>query len=398
MSWLLLLATAAAVDLEATRAAAVEQAIAVEQAAARAAAAQGATWEAVGTQLPQVDLFASASQGAGLTSFGFERPVSQQAAAGVQATWQLLDPAGWAATEAARHTARGQRALLDWARVDARRDATLAVAELWTAQQQADAWRAAVDDAREALDAVQGRVDAGLRAPADAARARATLARLEALAAEAEGAVAGRCARVRALVREPVDRACDPAVVDGATEGEVPQGPHPALVAADEVLRATRARRSGTLLERVPSLAATGTAAHYVAGDASGFGWSTGLEARMPLVSSGAGIGRARQARADVDDATLAYEAQERELAAATIDATARHAAAGLRVEAEARALDAAEEALRLVQARYDQGLDGLEAWLIARRTRDEARASLAQARGARLAVLAELESLQGVW
>ena len=386
-----------AVDLDATRQRVVDHAVEVARAEARAAEARGATWQAASGALPQVELFASGSRGAGLTSFGFERPVATQAGAGVRGSWQLLAPGSWAATDAARHSALGARALRDWARVTARRDATVAVAELWVAQDEAAAWSAAVDDATEALDAVQSLVDAGLRPPADAARARADRASLSARAASAEGEVAGRCARVRALLREPVAASCDAVVVGELLPAES-SAQHPALVAAEEAVAAARGARTSALLDRGPTLEATGTAAHYLAGDASGFGWSAGLEAQLPLVSGGAGIGSNQSARARADDATLALEAQQRDLDAARVDTEARFVAAQTSLEAQHAALAAAEEALALVAARYEQGLDGLESWLSARRARDEARAGLAQARGAHLAALAELESVRGVW
>jgi hypothetical protein len=49
------------------------------------------------------------------------------------------------------------------------------------------------------------------------------------------------------------------------------------------------------------------------------------------------------------------------------------------------------------VDARYRQGLEGLEAWLAARRTRDETVVALARGRGAWLAAVAELEGVRGV-
>ncbi|MCB9693585.1 MAG: TolC family protein [Alphaproteobacteria bacterium] len=286
---------------------------------------------------------------------------------------------------------------MDWARVTARRDATVAVATLWAAEAERDAWTEAAEDARKAADAVESLASAGLRPPADAARTRAVALALEARAVGAEGAVAGRCAELQALLRDPVDGRC----ALEAPSPEVPlegEGPHPALVAAQEALQAARARRTGAVLARGPTVTANGTVGQYLAGDNSGIGWSAGLDARLPVVSVGAGRGADRMAVAARDDAELALEAQERGLEAAAVAAGARWEAAVAGLAALEASAQAAEQALALVGGRYDEGLEGLEAWISARRARDEARVALAQGRAERLAALAEVEAVRGVF
>ncbi|MCB9674450.1 MAG: TolC family protein [Alphaproteobacteria bacterium] len=388
---------ALAMDLDTARARATERAIEVARAEADASAARGATWMAASGGLPSVQLFASATTGAGLTQFGFERPVRVQVGAGVTGSWTLVAPGDWAAADAARHSAKGSRAMLDWARVVARRDATLAVAAVWAAQAELGAWEEAATDAEKAADGVKSLVETGLRPPADAARTRATAAALRARAIDARGRVAGRCAELQALLREPVTGECslDVPSVDAPAAGE---GAHPALVAAEEGLRAAKAARTGALLDRGPTVTATGTAAQYIAGDAKGLGWSAGIDARLPVVSGGQGIGANQVAAARRDDAELALEAQQLSLEAAGIAAEARWQASGATVEALEVSAAAAEEALALVEARYREGLEGLEAWLGARRARDEANVALALGRADRLRALAEVESVRGIW
>jgi len=395
-AWLLSVALAGPVDLEAARARAQELAVAVGRAEAEAQRRRGVSWQSVSGTLPQVELFANASTGQGLTSFGFERPVAVQAGAGVTGSWTLVSPSAWAGAVAARHSVRGAEALLAWARVTARRDATVAVADLWAAQQELVAWQRAASDADEALQAVEGLVAAGLRPTADAARSRAVAAQLVAEEVAAEGRVVGSCARLQALLREEVSGRCEPVEVPevSAAAGE---GAHPAVVAAEQALAAARAERSSAMLDRGPTLGATGTAAHYVAGDADGFGWSAGLEATLPLISGGAGHGALVGATAARDDAALALEAQQLDLAAATVQAEASLQAARAALDALEQAEAAAEEALTLVDARYREGLEGLEAWVAARRARDDAVVALARGRGAWLAALAEVESVRGV-
>ena len=205
-----------------------------------------------------------------------------------------------------------------------------------------------------------------------------------------------RCAQLQALLRDEVTGECS--AVSVTVEAPLPSGGvHPAVLAAEEALAAAGADRTSAWLRRGPTVDATGTAAHYVAGDADGFGWSAGLQATLPLVSGGAGIGDIRSATASRDDAALALEGQRLELAAALVSAEASYEAAVATREALIEAEAAADEALQLVDARYREGLDGMEAWLAARRARDEAAVATARGRGAELSALAELESVRGV-
>jgi outer membrane protein TolC len=388
---------AMAVGLDDTRARAVENAVTVDRAQAAAHAARGSTWTAASGALPTVDLFASGSSGQGLTSFGFERPVTNQAAAGVTGTWVLFAPSTWAAAGAARHSQRGADALLQWARVSARREATVRIAALWSASEQARVWDEAAVDASRATEAVIALVESGLRPASDAARARARAASVRAQAEAAIAEVAAACASVQALRREEVSGRCELLVpeVGEAADGS---GVHPALIAAEEALLAARARRTSTLLSRAPTVSASGTAAHYIAGDTSGFGWSAGAEARLPLLTGGGTVGALHAAAAARDDAELAFEGQQLDLAAATVAADARLRAAQRTLEALDLAVDAAEEAMTLTEDRYRQGLEALEAWLATRAARDEARAQRVGAQAARLRALAELEAVRGVW
>jgi outer membrane protein TolC len=390
-------AMAFGVELEATRRTAVDAAIAVAVAEAEQRAASGRAWSATAGTLPQIDLFASASTGAGLTSFGFERPVATQLGAGVTGRWALVDPGGWSGALAAHHTQRGQRALVDWARVMARQEATVAFGALWQATAEEKAWQEAATDAQEAAAGLEELVSAGLRPPADGFRARSQAAQLEAFAEEARGAVVGRCAELQALVRTEVTGTCALVEPEVGPPGTGPEE-HPALVAAAAALQAAKAQRASALLARGPRVDATGTLAQYVAGGQEGVGWSAGVEATLPVVSGGDGIGTNRTAVADQRAAKLALERQELDLAAATLAAEAAHRAAIRSLEAQQTALDAAVEALARVEARYREGLEGIEAWQSARRTRDEARVAVARGQVAVLLAVAEVEAVRGVW
>lgn len=395
--WWLLAALAFGVDLDSAREQAVARAIAVEQAQAEVDRAEGTFWVARSGALPSVELFASTSTGAGLTSFGFDRPVRTQAAFGATGSWTLIAPETWASGTAARHSMKGQRAMLDWSRVSARRDATVAVAELWAAQEVAAALSASVDDAERALAAVQSRVDNGLRPPADAARSEAVVASLRARAIQAEGEVAASCAALFSLLRQDVPQTCS-LVSPERQEPLTSDTRHPALVAADEALAAAQAARSAAIYGRLPTVSVTGTVGEYFAGDQNGLGWSAGAQASVPLVSGGAGVGDNAVAVAVRERARLAVEGEERRLQAARVAAQARYDAADASMTALSSSVRAADAALQMVDSRYTEGLESLDVWLGARRERDDARVALAQGRAATLMALAELESVSGVW
>jgi outer membrane protein len=395
--WWLLATLAFGMDLDSAREQAVAHAIAVEQAQADVDRAEGTFWVARSGALPSVELFASTSTGAGLTSFGFDRPVRIQAAVGATGRWTLVAPASWASGTAARHSLKGQRAMLDWSRVTARREATIGIAELWAAQEIASSLADSVTDAEQAMAAVQSRVDSGLRPPAEAARSQATTASLRARSIQATGEVAAACAGLYALLRQDVPDSCS--LVSPTWQApRAEEGRHPGLVAADEALAAAQASRAAAAYDRLPTVAITGTAGDYFAGDRNGFGWSAGAEARMPLVSGGSGVGENTVAVAVRQRARLAVEDEERRLAAARVAAKARYDSADASVVALQSSVEAADAALRLVDARYSEGLESLDVWLGARRERDDARVALAQGQAATLAAVAELESVNGVW
>lgn len=393
---LIALVAAGPVDLDTARQRAVDRAITVARAEEQADAARGRTWLAASGALPDVSLFANASTGAGLTSFGFERPVRTQTAVGLTGTWTVIAPGSWAAAVAARHTVLGRDAMVAWARVDARQAATVAIADLWAAEAVATALNDSADDAERGAGAVRSLVDSGLRPPADLARTQATAASLRARAATAEGQVVGACARLQALLRDTPDGRCALAAPEVA-EPQTAPGTHPALVAAQQALASAQASRTQAILERGPTVTGTGTVGRYSAGDGKGVGWSAGVQANLPLLSGGAGLGNNRVAVSLRDDAALAFEDQTLSLDAAAVAAEARFRAATIGLDALSLADDAAEQAMDLIDGRYGEGLVDLEGWLSARRDRDEARVALAEGRAERLRALAQLESVRGV-
>lgn len=399
MTALLLMASGAAwgLTLDEARSRATDQAVAVEQARAHRDAAAARAWVASAESLPAVVGFGSLNTGSGFTAFGFPRPVQTQAGAGVRATWALLSPSAWGAATAARQTAIGQEAMVAWSMVEARRSATAGFTAVRGSQAVLHALDTARADAAQAADAVRAQVAAGLRPEADAARAAAEEAGLEADVAAARGTAAARCASLEALLRQPITGICS---LTGPGPGNAGDGPasHPALDAARATLGAqlgTQAAAAGRLL---PMLSSTGTAAWYATDEgAGGPGWSTGIDLTIPLTTLGAGARGVAAARAETSVARLALEDQERALRVALAAAEARVLAARQALSARAQSREAAGSALTLVAERYRTGLAPLTDWIDARRQRDNAAVAQADAEAELGAAIAELEAARGV-
>lgn len=399
MTMLMIVSGAAwALDLAEARQIATTRSLSVERAAATAAVSQAGYLGQLSGNLPSVAGFADVSTGAGLTSFGFPRPVQNQMGIGVQASWTLLAPSDWAAATAARHTAAGQEAMARWAMVSARQDATAAYARALSAQQEQAAWERATEDAVAAQEAAEALVSAGLRPPADAARARADAAAARASALEAGGRARARCAELRGMLRMAVDGPCDLQPVPWGEPEAAEVSEHPALTAAREAERAARRSLNSAQLAWAPTATITSTAAEYNVGDGFGFGWSAGVGVDLPLFASGVLTQAARAAARQLEVSEADLEAQQIDLDIARASADAQLEASRAGLVARQVALEAAEAAYALEDARYREGLSGATDWLAARRQRDQAAAALAIAEAAVGEALAAAEAARGVW
>lgn len=389
-------APALALSLGEVRELAAERAIEVERARADAAIARATTTDVVGVALPSVVGFVDYSIGAGQTAFGFERPVRDQAGIGVQASWRAIDPATWAAADAARRSARGQEALYEWTRLVSRSEATAAYAAVLAEQEVVSAYARALEDAERQERAASSLVEAGLRPPADRARAIAEKEGARAALVSSQGEAVALCAQLQGLLRVQVTGECDLEPVSWREPPEATEE-HPALVAAREAWRASRAGRTAAALEFAPTVSASGTAAQYIVEGSAGFGWSAAIGVDVPLVLGGTRFAHLAEARARKIVAEAALDAQERDLEALAIIGEARLTSAEARVASLEAALEAADEALRLVEERYNAGLDSMTDWLTARRSRDLAAVALAQGRGDLGRAVAELEAARGL-
>lgn len=395
-----------ALTLEEARTLAVDEALAVQQRQAQVQVASGDALAALSAELPQLSVFAGASVSSGPNPFG--QVSATQAEVGAVASWALLDPSRWAASVAARRSLRGQRALLVWSEATARRDATIAFADALGAVRVLEVLAASEADAAQAAQAVSSLAEAGLRPAADRARAQAEAARLTARRVAAQGEVAATCAGLQSLLGLAIDGRCELTAVSTWEEPAQAAAEHPAWVAATEAYRAARAARSGQWLSRVPAVtatasASTGVGAAVIGGntddaiDLSGASLSAGVRAEVPLISSGGGVGELRRATGEREQAAVALATQERELQAGRIAAEARHRSARAALEASERAEAAAREALALADERYRQGLADVEAWVAARRARDEAAVAVVAAHVEVGRTLATVEAVRGV-
>ena len=91
-------------------------------------------------------------------------------------------------------------------------------------------------------------------------------------------------------------------------------------------------------------------------------------------------------------------DAQRKDVDALRLAGQARLAAARARLESLEAALGSADEALRLVEERYDAGLEDISVWLQARRTRDLAAVAFARGQADLGRAIAEVEAALGAY
>lgn len=391
----LTLGSAQALTLEEARERAEEHAVEVQLSEAAADASRAYAWELIGAALPSVVGSFDFSTGSGLTSFGFQRPVSNQFGLGVSASWRLIDPSLWFAAASARRTADGQQAMLDWSRLIARSQATAAYARALGAEEKVAAWERSLEDAERQAAAARSLVASGLRPAADAAQAEAARLGASAGVIASVGERIALCAELQGLLLLPVTGECELVPTEFLDPGE-PAAEHPALVASREALSAAETARSAAIAGFAPTVDVFGTAAQYWVDDSKGMGWNAGVGVDLPLFQGTSQMARVRAASADTRGAQASLAGQERDLDVLRISAEARLAAARASVEALRESLVSAEEALRLVDERYTAGLQGITDWLQARRQRDLALIALADGRAALGVAVAELEAAVG--
>ena len=260
---------------------------------------------------------------------------------------------------------------------------------------------------RAALDATRARValelEQGRRARIDLLKIDDALAQIDARIAGLEGqrrrsaalllALCGRDPSLRLTV-EPLDDDAAPDTVTGAASL------HAALAESSSVALARAEEEESRHRERIaqsaflPRLEAGGL---YLSNDApsmpeSVVTWELRLDVRIPLLAGGSRFARVAAAREARRAAASRVERARLAASAALEGALAGFHAARTSLDAARRRVDAAEEAARIEDLRYDVGSGRIEDLLRARAREAEARSALAAARSAVIVARARIE------
>ena len=160
----------------------------------------------------------------------------------------------------------------------------------------------------------------------------------------------------------------------------------PDIIEAEYGLRAANAEIGAARAALFPSISLTGllglassTLTNLFTGGA--FTFSAAADARQSIFSGGAGRARVRQREAERDAALASYEKAIQTAFREVADALADKATLDDRVAANRRNFGAANETLRLVQARYREGIDPFLTTLDAQRSAYAAQRNLVAVR-----------------
>jgi len=241
-------------------------------------------------------------------------------------------------------------------------DAVLAGKMLEVARAGEEAAQAAVDLARE-------QVDAGLAVPSDRMQAEVRLAEVRALRIRAEqGERVARAALRQALgVAEEVEYLLEPPPVEPSEEDEADlEAQVPAALMSRADLQSLDARRQqaelGEKIARSGYLPEIGVGGQYEMNADTPFGadgsnWSIGATLRIPVYQGGETSARRARARADLARVEAYREALAEEVRFQVLSAAAERRGAAERLRAATSALALADEALRIVRERYQAGM-----------------------------------------
>ena len=124
--------------------------------------------------------------------------------------------------------------------------------------------------------------------------------------------------------------------------------------------------------------------------------WAFGPSISLPIFSGGKNIANLKYAKAERDTAVAQYELAIQTAFRETADALAQRGTAVKQIEAQEELVQAATAAVRLSQARYEQGIDTYLTLLIAQRTLYAAQQTLISARLTRASNLVTLYRVLG--
>jgi outer membrane protein TolC len=261
----------------------------------------------------------------------------------------------------------------------------------WDAVLASRALAAAVEGEKAAIENVRiatARAEEGLTVPSDRLQAEVRLAEVRALRLRAEGAVAASRAALRYALGVAEDREFDlqPPAVQPDDEPAPPAPADPSgradLLALDARLRQAE---TGETMARRGWWPVIGLGAQYEWNADTPFGsdgsnWTVALSARLPVFDGLETRARAARARADRDRLqALRTQAAEGALLETRAAESARRTASARLLAARAT-VGLADDALRIVKERYEEGLAVLVELLSAEAARTASQAELASA------------------
>jgi len=372
-------------------------------AAANIAAARAQVRISRGAQLPQVGSGASLDAAPGRNAEGGRSGVQLSPAISILPSFELdlfgrlasltrAQQERYFATEAA---ARATRVAL-----------TGDIADAWLSHAlDASLQRIAEDTVRSAERSrvlTEARLRGGVAPRTDLLQAQQVLETARADLAQQRALVAQDANLLQLLVGAPVDRSLLPNSIDEAATSvaSLPAGTssqvllrRPDIIQAEYELRAANAEIGAARAALFPSISLTGLlgfASDTLSGLFSGgaFNWSAGPAVDYAIFRGGAGRATVSLRRAEQQAAVANYERAIQVAFREVADALADKGTLGDRVGADRRNAQAATETLRLVTARYREGIDPFLTTLDAQRSaytaeRRLAATRLAQARNA---------------
>lgn len=253
------------------------------------------------------------------------------------------------------------------------------------AERMLAAAKAGEDAAAENARLAGARVEEGLAVPSDRLQAEVRLAEVRAQRLRAEGAVAASRAALRFALGTREDATYELRPPEVAPRGVSTSTGEPVRDDLASLDRRLEQARLGETMARRRRLPEIGLGAQYEWNDTTPFGtegsnWTVGASLRLPIFDGLETRARVARARADRERLeafrTQAGEGARLERAAARADVSS----AGGRLAAARSTLGLAEESLRIVRERYDEGLAVMVELLSAEAALTGARGELASA------------------
>jgi multidrug efflux system outer membrane protein len=228
----------------------------------------------------------------------------------------------------------------------------------------------------------------------DLTQAQGVLADAQSSMAQQRTAIAQDLNALQQLVGAPVDTALLPKSVDelGPAFALIPAGVdssvllrRPDVMQAEYELKAANANIGVARAELFPDITITGLTG--VASNAlsalfksGSYAYSAGANLDLPIFQAGAGMANVRLSKAQRDAAVATYEKAIQTAFHDTADALARQGTIDDQLTAERLSVTAAQDTVRLSDARYKAGVDSFLTNLVAQRSLFSARQSLANA------------------